>query len=195
MNGYFQHINNGKTVAGVFAFLDGKSCEEIVSAHSLTVFNLCCGLLCLTIPGLLIMLAIYYCCEEKNEKWKEKFHNLSIKCFVVSCTIGFFLAFFILAFIDFLYALVYIAPQVYANFGDWNETLCEREVFLTTFWLLNIGGLVVVILVAALGIYLSILYLRWITRPDKPAALRDLILKFLPTPNEPSTQPPPNNPS
>ena len=162
--------------AGLSAFTTRESCSEIVSAHSLTVFNLLCGFLCLTIPGLLIMLAVYYCCENRNPAWHGEYRVLSSKTLVIWTTIGFFLAFFILTFTEVLYALVYVAPQVYTNYGVWNQTQCGREVFLTSFWVLNISGTVVVFLVASLAVYLSILYFKWVTDPKKPGTLKTLIL-------------------
>ena len=150
-----------------------------MSPHSLTVFNLLCGLFCLTIPGLLLMLTIYYCCQNRNSAWGKNVRIPSTKCLVIWITIGFILTFFVLAVIELLYALVYVAPQVYGDYGNWTSSQCEGEVFLTTFWVLNVSGIVVVILVATVGIYLSVLYFRWITNPDKPAALEDLIRTFL----------------
>jgi hypothetical protein len=163
------------TILSISAFATGKNCEDIVAPHSLTVFNLLCGLLCLNVPCLLIMLTVYYCCERRT-KWKEEFRILSTKCCIIWTTIGFVLSFFILTVTDLLYALVYVAPQVYNNFSAWNETLCAEEVFVTSFWVLNISGLVVVVLVAVLGIYLSTIYFRWVTNPDKPGTLKGLIL-------------------
>lgn len=167
-------------MTGLSAFADGENCEEIVSPHSLTVFNFFCGFLCLTIPGLLIMLTIYYCCESRNSAWEREFRVLSTKCLVIGTTTGFFLALFILTLMELLYALVYVAPQVYSNFGSWNATQCESEVFLTSFWILNISSGIVVFLVAVLGVYLSLHYFRWVSDPKRPGTLRGLILAIFP---------------
>ena len=166
--------------AGISAFAEGKTCSEIVSAHSLTVFNFFCGCLTLTIPSLLIMLTVYYCCEDRNPAWKREFRICSSKSLVIFTTIAFFLALFVLTCMQVLYALVYVAPQVYTHYADWNQTQCEKEVFFTSFWVLNISGGVMVFLVAVLGVFLSILYFRWVTDPKKPGTLKGIILVVLP---------------
>lgn len=177
--------------------MKGESCKEIVSAHSLTVFIMLSGFVCLTIPTLLALLVIYYCCEDRNKVWQKEFRYISSKCLVVGTTIVIFLTLFILIIIDLLYSLVYVAPQVYSLYGQWNDTQCNREVFLTAFWVLNFSSGLVVTLVAILGVYLSILYFRWVTDPRKPGTLRGLILIVFPTTNRtnsPSTPAPPRPP-
>ena len=162
---------------GGLAFSEGKSCDDILSEHSLTVFNLLGGVLCLAIPCLLIILAFYYCLENRiSQLWEKEFRILSCKCLVIWITITLFLTIFILAVAELLYALVYIAPQVYTIYGNWNKTQCSEEVFITSFSILNTGGIIVVILTIVLGIYLSILYFRWVTDPKKPGTLKVLIV-------------------
>ena len=128
------------------------------------------------------MLTIYYCCESRNKAWdqKKEFSILSTKCLVIGATIAFFLALFIFSFVEVTYALLYIGPQVYGHFGSWNSTQCGGEVFITSFWLLNIGSGVVVFIMAVLAVYVSILYFRWVTNPKKQGTLKNLITAFLP---------------
>ena len=160
---------------GIKAFKGNENCRELFASHSLTVFNFFYGLLCLTVAVVLSMLVVYFLCENRNSKWKEQFQVWSSKCLVVWMTIISLLVLLILIIIELLYSLVYIAPQVYSRYADRNDTKCADEVYVTSFSLLNFSGVIIFIVLTVFGVYLSILYFRWVTDPHKHGTLRRLI--------------------
>jgi hypothetical protein len=162
-------------VLSILGFANTLECDGVGAPHSLTSFNFFYGLLCLSIPGLLVMLTFYFCCEEHNSKWEMKFHALSTKCLVVWMTIGFFLAFFIFTVLELLYSITYIIPEVYTNYSEWNETLCNKEIYLTSFVVITFSEVIVFIFLAVLGVFLAILFFKWVIDPDHPGTLRGLI--------------------
>ena len=169
---------------GGIAFGEAEECQGVGAKHSLSVFNFFFSLLCLSVPGLLIMLTIYFCCEYKFEdRWEKKFlRNFTAKRFIVWLTIGFCLAFFVLTVMELLYSLAYVASEVYTNYAKWrkNETLCKKEVYLTSFTILTVSGSVIFILLTVLGVFVAMLFFRWVTDPKHPGILKSLILAYLP---------------
>ena len=95
-------------------------------------------------------------------------------------TFFFFLSVFILTVLELIYSIAYVAPEVYTHFAEWNETQCDREIYLTSFSLLTISCAVVFILLVVLGVFLAILYFRWVTDQTRPGILRDLVYAFSP---------------
>ena len=180
-------------MAGIVAFSNGDNCSEVVAPHALTVFNFLYGLLCLATPGIMIMLTVYYCCENQNKKWEEPFKVMSTKCLVVGTTIVFFLILLILIVTELLYSLVYVAPQVYSQYGNINSSDCKNEVYITTFSLLNFSGALIFILLTVLGVYLSVRYFAWVTDPHKQGTLKKLILVILPAGRCSTNNSPPTN--
>ena len=166
-------------LTGVLGFKDSLDCDGVGSSHSLSVFNFFFGLLCLSVPGLLTMLILYFCCEDRNTRWEKKFRIT--KC-LVWMTISVFLSIFVLTVFELLYSLVYVAPEVYGHFTDWNEiqtpsngTLCDKEIYFTSFSILTFSYGVVFLLLVILGFFIAGLYFRWITDQENPGTLSSLI--------------------
>ena len=126
------------------------------------------------------MLTAYFCCELRNPKWEQKFHALSSKCVVVMLTVGFFLALFILIVVELLYSLAYVASEVYTHYASWNETQCAREIYITSFTILTFSTVVVFILLTVLGVFVALLFIKWVTDSENPGHLRGLILAIHP---------------
>jgi hypothetical protein len=162
----------------VLGFVNKLECDGVGAEQSLNVFNFFYGLLCLSIPGLLTMFTLYFCCRDRNSGWEKKF-GIANKC-LVWLTIFFFLSAFILTVLELLYSIAYVAPEVYTQYAEWNETQCDKEIYLTSFSLLTISCTVVFILLVVLGVFLAILYFRWVTDQARPGVLRDLIYAFSP---------------
>ena len=143
-------------------------------AHALSVFNFFFGLLCLSVPGLLIALILYFRCEDRNTRWEEKFRIT--RC-LVWMTISFFLTFFVLTILELFYSLLYVVPEVINNYSDWkeNKTLCDSKVYVSSFSIITIFYSIVFLLLVVLGVYLANLYFKWVTDQDNPGTLRRLI--------------------
>ena len=172
-------MHNNNIHSGGMEFTGDIDCDGVGEAHSLSSFNFLFGLLCLCIPGLLFMFILYFRCEDQDTKWTEK---LRITKCLVWMTIGFFIIFFILTIGELLYSLTYIAPEVYGHYNDWNEeqnannmTLCDKEVYLTSFYILTISYAVVFLLLLVLGSFVALVYFRWVTDERRPGYLRNLI--------------------
>ena len=88
-------------------------------------------------------------------------------------TIFFFLSVFILTVLELIYSIAYVAPEVYTHYAEWNETQCDGEIYLSSFSLLTISCIVVFILLVVLGVFLAILYFRWVTDQNRPGVLRE----------------------
>ena len=144
------------------------------TAHSLSVFNFFFGLLCLSVPGLLIALILYFRCEDQNTRWKEKFRIT--RC-LVWMTISFFLTFFVLTILELFYSLLYVVPEVINNYSNWkeNKTLCDSKVYISSLSIITIFYSIVFLLLVVLGVYLAKLYFKWVTDQDNPGTLRRLI--------------------
>jgi hypothetical protein len=77
--------------------------------------------------------------------------------------------------VELLYSITYIIPEVYTNYSEWNETLCNKEIYLTSFVVITFSEVIVFIFLAVLGVFLAILFFKWVIDPDHPGTLRGLI--------------------
>ena len=164
---------------GFREFAGDLQCDGVGIAHSLSVFNLFFGLLCLSVPGLLITLILYFKVEDRNTSWEQKLHIT--RC-VVWMNTGIFLLVFILIVFELLFSLLYIVPEVISHFNDWdelqsgsNETLCDAEIYISSAIIVTVSYALVFLLLSVLGVYLAHLYFKWVTDEDNPGALRRLI--------------------
>ena len=164
---------------GFREFAGDLQCDGVGIAHSLSVFNLFFGLLCLSVPGLLITLILYFKVEDRNTSWEQKLHIT--RC-VVWMNTGIFLLVFILIVFELLFSLLYIVPEVISHFNDWdelqsgsNETLCDAEIYISSATAVTVSYALVFLLLSVLGVYLANLYFKWVTDEDNPGALRRLI--------------------
>lgn len=180
--------NPNMTLVALSFKLGGKEfagdikCEGVGSAYSLSIFNFCFGVLCLSFPGLLIMFCLYFGCEDRNTKWKDKLH--ATRC-LVWMTIAFFLTVFILIVFEFLFSLLYIVPEIVSSYSDWekqkgtNETLCDSEIYVSSFSIITVSYAMVFLLLVVLGVYLANLYFKWVIDEDNPGYLRTMIYMCL----------------
>ena len=126
---------------------------------------------------MLIMLFLYFRCEDYKTRWEQKFRIT--KC-LVWMTIGLFLSFFILTVFELLYSLLYLVPEVVSHFNDWDTVVngtmnCDRQIYISSFSIITISYTIVFLLLVVLGVYLAYFYFKWITDVNHPGTLRRLI--------------------
>ena len=96
--------------------------------------------------------------------------------------IAIFLVVFILIIFELLFSLLYIVPEVINNYNEWdqsqsgtNQTLCDAEIYLSSFSIVTVSYTIVFLLLTVLGVYLAHIYFKWVTDQDDPGILRNLI--------------------
>ena len=149
----------------------------------MSVFNFFFGVLCLSVPVLLLLLVFFFKFEDHPTKWRDKY--LKTKC-VVWMTIGVFLLVFILIILEFFYSLLYIVPQVVDNYSEWKDSengsgssICDKEVYVMSFSIVTISVSLIFLLLIVLGCFLAKLYHKWVTDEDDPGTLRNFIYTVL----------------
>lgn len=124
------------------------------------------------------MFCLYFGCEDHNTKWSDKLH--ATRC-LVWMTIAFFLAVFILIVFEFLFSLLYIVPEIISSYSDWekqrgtNETLCDSEIYISSFSIITVSYTMAFLMLVVLGIYLANVYFKWVIDEDDPGYLRTMI--------------------
>lgn len=98
-----------------------------------------------------------------------------------------FLISFVLTITELLYSLFYVAPEVYGSFSSWNETKCDKEIYITSAVIMGISYIVVFLLLIVFGVFLAKLYFRWVTDRADPGYLRYLIFACLKINNQADT--------
>ena len=157
---------------GIEEFAGKRECS-VGASFSLSVFNSIFGLLCLILPGLLVMFTLYF--EFENSKRKRL-----QKC-SVGLTIILFLICFILTIGELFYSLLYIVPEVYDIYPMWqkNRTLCDGAIYISSFSIITGSYSILFLFLIFVGIYLAKLYFNWMVDRNDPGVTRELLsLKY-----------------
>ena len=146
-----------------------KDCNGIGARYSLSVFNFLFGLLCLSVPGFLVMLMLYFTAETcKWKKWKP---------FFVWLTIIFFLVCFVFTIGELLYSMLYVVQEVYGNYSAWrNSTVqCDGTVYISSFVIITVSYSVVFLALVAVGVWCAKKFFKWVTDENNPGAMRNFL--------------------
>ena len=162
--------------SGIEGFAGKRECDGVGIKHTLNTFNFFFGLLCLSVPGLLIMFMLYFHFENPKGECRKK-----IKRLLVWLTIVFFLICFILTIGELLYSLLYVVQEVYAQFPEWrdseNGTLCDGAIYISSLSIITVSYSGVFLVLVGLGFYLAKRYFKWVTDEEDPGAIRTILSK------------------
>lgn len=153
---------------GIEEYIGKRECN-IGTPFSLSVFNFIFGLLCLTLPGLLVMFTLYFEFETSNRR-------RLLKC-TVRLKIIFFLTCFILIIGELLYSLLYVVQEVYDMYPMWrdNRTLCDEAIYISSFTIITGSYSLVFLILIGVGIYLAKRYIKWIIDRNDPGVAREIL--------------------
>ena len=156
------HMFEFSSLSGGEEFYGKRECDGVGDKHTLSTFNFFFGLLCLSVPGLLIMFMLYFHYEKSEGECRRK-----IKRILLGLTIIFFLVCFILTIGELLFSLLYIVQEVYAHYPEWrdNHTLCDGAIYISSFSNIILSYSVLFLVLVGLGVYLAVRYFLWITDP------------------------------
>lgn len=167
---------------GIREFTGDLKCTGVGITHSLSVFNFFFAFLCFGAPALLLLFCIYFKFAEPKTKWRHR-HWIT-RCAVWTQVIVFLMVFILIVF-ELLYSLLYIIPELINNYSEWqdtrstNETICDDEIYLTSFSIVTISYSTVFILLAVLGVFLANYYFKWISDEDDPGVIMKFVYAIL----------------